>query len=92
MAHKSKLTKRKISFPRGKHPKIDEFASAPAACPSSPVFSTPVSVSSKLPNFNEYGSYLTYSPTFGAKLVAAASPAVPSLPSKKSISLVSGSS
>jgi hypothetical protein len=92
MAHKSKLTKRKISFPRGKHPKIDEFASAPAACPSSPVFTTPVSVSSKLPNFNEYGSNLTCSPSFGAKLAAVASPASPSPPSKKPISLVSVSS
>jgi hypothetical protein len=75
MAHKTKLTKRKISFPRGKPPKFDEFASAPATCPASPVLSTPVSVSSKLPQFNEYGSNLTCSPTFGAKLAAAASPA-----------------
>jgi hypothetical protein len=92
MAHKTKLTKRKISFPRGKPPKMDEFASAPAACPASPVLSTPVSVSSKLPKFNEYGSNLTCSPTFDAKLAAAASPAPPSPPPKKPISLVSISS
>jgi hypothetical protein len=88
MAHKTKLTKRKISFPKGKPPKLDEFASAPAACPALLVLSTPVSVSSKLPKFNEYGSNLTCSPTFGAKLAAAASPAPPSPPSKKPISLV----
>jgi hypothetical protein len=92
MAHKTKYTKRKISFPRGKHPSVAEFASAPAACPVSPVISTPVSVSSKLPKFNEYGSNLTCSPTFGAKLAAAVSPAPPSPPSKKPISLVSVSS
>jgi hypothetical protein len=91
MAHKTKLTKRKISFPRGKHPAVEVFASAPAACPVSPVLTTHVSVSSKLPKFNEYGSNLTCSPTFGAKLVAAASPVQPSPPSKR-ISLVSISS
>jgi hypothetical protein len=88
MAHKAKLTKRKISFPRGKPPKMAEFASAPAACPASPVLSTPVSVSSKFPKFNEYGSNLTCSPTFAAKLTVAASPAPPSPPAKKTISLV----
>jgi hypothetical protein len=92
MAHKTKLTKRKISFPRGKPPKMAKFASAPAACPASPVLSTPMAVSSKLPKFNEYGSNLTCSPTFAAKLAAAASPAPPSPPSKKTISLVSVSS
>jgi hypothetical protein len=51
MAHKTKLTKLKISFPRGKPPKMDEFASALAACSASPVLSIPVSVSSKLPKF-----------------------------------------
>jgi hypothetical protein len=91
MAHKNKLTKRKISFPRGKHPAVAEFASAPAVCPVSLVITTPVSISSKLPKFNEYGSNLTCSPTFGAKLAAAVSPAPPSPPSKK-ISLVSISS
>jgi hypothetical protein len=91
MAHKTKLTKRKISFPRGKHPAVAEFASTPAVRPVSPVISTPVSVSSKLPKFNEYGSNLTCSPTFGAKLAAAVSPAPPSPPSKK-ISRVSVSS
>jgi hypothetical protein len=91
MAHKTKLAKRKISFPRGKHPAVEAFASAPAACPVSPVITTPVSISSKLPKFNEYGSNLTCSPTFGAKLAAAVSPAPPSPPSKK-ISLVSISS
>jgi hypothetical protein len=57
-----------------------------------PILSTPVFVSSKLPKFNEYGSNLTCSPTFGAKLAAASSPAAPSPPSKKPISLVSVSS
>jgi hypothetical protein len=56
------------------------------------VLSTPVSVSSKLPKFNEYGSNLTCSPTFGANLAATAPPAPPSPPSKKPISLVSISS
>jgi hypothetical protein len=92
MAHKTKLTKRKISFPRGKPPQMAEFASAPAACPASLVLSTPVSVSSKLSKFNEYGSNLTCSPTFAAKLAAATSPAPPSPPAKKMISLVSVSS
>jgi hypothetical protein len=91
MAHKTKLTKRKISFPRGKHPAVEAFASAPAACPASPVLTTPKSVSSKLPVFNEYGSNLTCSPTFRAKLAAVASPVQPSPPSKK-VSLVSISS
>jgi hypothetical protein len=91
MAHKTKLTKRKISFPRGKYPAVEVFASAPAACPVSLVITTPMSVSSKLPKFNEYGSNLTCSPTFGAKLAAAVSLAPPSPPSKK-ISLVSISS
>jgi hypothetical protein len=92
MVHKPKLSKRKISFPRGKPPQRAEFASAPAACPASPVISTPVSVSSKLPRFNEYGSNLTCSPTFVAKLAAVASPVPPSPPPKKMISLVSVSS
>jgi hypothetical protein len=92
LAHKPKTSKRKISFPRGKPPQRAEFASAPAACPASPVISTPVSVSSKLLGFNEYGSNLTCSPTFAAKLAAVASPAPPSPPHKKTISLVSVSS
>jgi hypothetical protein len=94
LAQQSKLQKRKISFPRGKHPKIDEIANALAAFPPSLVLTTPVSVSSKLPKFNEYGSNLTCSPTFGAKLAAAASPApqASSPPSKKPILLVSISS
>jgi hypothetical protein len=92
MAHKTKFTKHKISFPRGKPPSVAEFASAPAACSVSPVLSTPISVSSKPPKFNEYGSNLTCSPTFGTKLAAAVSPAPPSPPSKKPISLVSISS
>jgi hypothetical protein len=92
MAHKPKIAKRKISFPRGKPPQRAEFASAPAACPASPVISTPVSVSSKLPGFNEYGSNLTCSSTFAAKLAAVASPVPPSSPHKKTTSLVSVSS
>jgi hypothetical protein len=78
-------------FPRGKRPKVGDVASAPASPHGLPVQSTPTSVSSKLPRFNEYGSNLTCSPTFGAKLAAAASlvSQASTLLSKGPISLVS---